>query len=265
MAQLEEVGFLWLILIGTAVIFLLTLAIILFVIFYQRKLFNQKINIQELKHTHQKKLLVAALEAQEKERNRIAQDLHDEVGCVLSTIKLYVSQVRTHELEDSVEQLVDQSGLILDEAIGKLRSISHDLVPTALEKFGLVRVLEREAEQINKAGAIKVELKYNREHRLPANQEVHLYRIVNELMNNTIKHAEASAILVRLVFDPHTWRLDYKDNGIGLDWNDEKYLSPEIGGFGFKTIASRVEMLAAEAKVTSKKEGGLEFEIKGSY
>lgn len=265
MVKYEEIGFLWLILIGTAVVFLLTMAIILFVVFYQRKLFGQKMNIQELKHNHQKKLLVAAIEAQEKERTRIAQDLHDEVGCVLSTLKLYVSQIKTHEVEENVGELVDQSAFILDEAISKLRSISHDLIPTALEKFGLIRVLDREAEQISGAGVLKVQLDYNREHRLEENQEVNLYRILNELMNNTIKHAKASKIEIRFSFDPHQWQVEYKDDGIGLDWDDEKYLSPEIGGFGFKTIASRVEMLEAEVKITSKKESGLKFEIKGKY
>ena len=264
MAKPEEIGFLWLILIGTAVIFLLTLAIILFVVSYQRKLFLQKINLQELKSAYQNNLLKATIEAQEKERNRIAQDLHDEVGCVLSTLKLYVSQIQTQETNENMTYLVDQSAGILDEAIGKLRSISHELIPTALEKFGLITVLERMAEQVSKAGVLEMRLHYNKEVRLPENSELHLYRIVNELVNNTIKHAQATEIELGLDFEDKDWRLEYKDDGKGLNQDSKGLLAARDGGLGLKTIASRAEMLNAELHV-NEASIGVSFEIIGQY
>ena len=206
----------------------------------KRKLYfhNQKIksllSIQELKSIN------AMVEGQEDERKRIAEDLHDRVGSILSTVKLYFNslntKIDTHQVENN--QQFDKANTLLDEAVQEVRRISHNLVSGLLMKFGLVPALRDLCETVEGAQQIKVHLQmHGIDERLDNQIEISLYRIIQELISNILKHAKATEITVSITRQDGNLNILVEDNGKGFDTN----LVYE--GMGLKNIRSRVEKL----------------------
>lgn len=260
MARPEEIEFIWLILTGTLVVFLMAMSIILFLSFYQRKLFGQKIKMEKLKHDHQKNLLKATLDGQEEERSRIAMDLHDEIGGILSTLKLYISQIKEGKSEGDIIRLKKESENILDEAVSKVRMISHNITPPNLESFGLIKAMKDLANQISTSGSLKVAIECNDERRLDTSSEIHLFRVLQELLNNTVKHSGANNVNIVFNFSDDEYELTYSDDGIGMDVGKNE-LSREFSGIGLRTIASRVEMIGGSLSWVETEGQGMKLKI----
>lgn len=140
---------------------------------------------------------------------------------------------------------------MLDNAIRNLRNISHNLLPPGLEEFGLESTLQDVAQRIKTAGGPDVDVHYDLTGRLPIEQELHLYRIAQELLNNTLKHAEASNIRFGLNSDHRGVIFRYTDDGKGYDTS-----TSGSTGLGLKTISTRVEMLAANLEVSTRPNEG---------
>ena len=233
MERPEEIEFLWLLLTGTSVTFLLGLAVVLFVIYYQRRLFGQRMQVEQMKHDQRKKLLEASIIAQEKERERMARDLHDEVGATLSTAKLYVSHILGGGSKEKATDTRQKAEALLDQAIISVRSISHNLLPVNLEEFGLISALEEIANKINETSELEVHIDHRLQGRLPSEMELHLYRIVQELLNNTLKHAGATSVIISLYHENGLLTLIYRDNGKGLNGGGSGS-GPAKSGLGMK-------------------------------
>ena len=246
----EEITFAWLLLIGISITFVLALAVVLFVVFYQRKLYKQRMEMALLKANQKKEQIEAALIAQEKERERIARDLHDEVGATLSTAKLLLSNTSQQDKE-----LVTAQKLVTS-SIGNLRNISHNLLPPTLEDFGLVKALEALFASLEDAEDLQINFNHQLRTRLDKAQEVQVYRIVHELVNNTLKHAQATQIDVNLQRLQGRITLQYRDNGKGFDMD-----LIEKGGLGLRNLENRVEMLGGTCSTQSKIGEGLRFEM----
>lgn len=131
--------------IGTVGMLLLAAAIILFMVFYQKSMLQEQVKRQQLELNHQTKIMEAVLESQELERKRVAADLHDSIGGMLSAIRVGLFTVSRH-LPDPA--LLDQQKKMLDETIGSVRSLSRDLMPATLERFGLGHALREMCEQV---------------------------------------------------------------------------------------------------------------------
>jgi signal transduction histidine kinase len=242
--QAQGIEFIWLLMSVMIIVFLLILTIVFFVIRYQRKFFNQKIHLRQAEIENSRALLLASIQTQENERQRIASDLHDDVGAILSTTKLYLSHLS--EKENETKQLAKKAEILVDSAINNLRGISRNILPHNLERFGLASAIEEICQQINDAHKLQIVFNYNLEERLDLGTEVHLYRIVQELLNNTIKHAGANEALIDLFYLPDHLRLTYQDDGVGFNKNefDNNFMTKSTG-LGLKNIASRVELLKA--------------------
>lgn len=247
----EELSFAWLLLAGSIITFVLALAVVVFVVFYQRRLYDQRMKVAAMRSSQKKEQLHAALTAQEQERARIAKDLHDEVGATLSTAKLLLSNLpgRETEMHRSIESLVTRS-------IGNLRSISHNLLPPNLQDFGLVKTIEAHGKLLKQGSGIEIDFRHNLISRLDEAIEVQLYRIVQELINNTLKHAEASSITLSLLKDGDKISLQYKDDGKGFD--QKKVMQ---NGLGLRNLENRMEMLSAEGDIYSKPGEGTGFNM----
>lgn len=255
----QEVEFARLLLSGVSVMFLLALAIIVFIVLYQRKLFRQQIQLQKIEADHQKSLMAASLHAQEKERNRIASDLHDEVGATLSAAKLYSSQIRDGDpSEERRKVLARQVDDIMDEAIKRVRQISHNLLPPTLEKLGLNSALSDLAGQINVASDVQVSVDYHLDNRLPLQVELNIYRIMQELVNNTLKHANAQTALISVLQTGESIEVKYSDDGIGFDLESQNGKSD---GLGLNSVKSRGHLLGANPVLTSAPDKGTTFSI----
>jgi signal transduction histidine kinase len=240
------------ILVGTIIISLMGFGMILFVFIYQKQRLQRELDqqtaVQKLNTELQLKLLENSLEVQEFERRRIAKDLHDEVGALLSASKMSLNLFLKAESTNlnSVERIENIRNL-LDESIGVVRNISRDLVPRTLENFGLIGALEEFIHKMHTATGIKVELEHlNIEEGQRFDQKIELavFRIIQELTNNSIKHSEADNIIIQLVNVENHLKIIYKDNGIGFNLNDK--INDKNSGLGLKNLQSRVEVLGGK-------------------
>lgn len=231
---------------------LLSAALVVFFVVYQRRIFEQERVREEKDKAHQKELLVAAVEIQETERRRIARDLHDDIGSLLSATRLYLRQLNTEATKDRTIQIKDQALAILDEMIQNTRRITHDLMPPALEKFGFQAAAEDMCERINRSGGINVNFRSDTETRLGAREEAALYRVLQELMNNTLKHAQAKNIDVAIDRRQDIFGFTFKDDGKGFD--------PALvnsQGLGLRNIESRVSLIGGHLQSTTSPGNGL--------
>ena len=201
---------------------------------------RQKLRRQQQLHDeiqHQQKLrLKAIIESQETERKRIAAELHDGLGQSLAAVRMRLS--KEHTSEETVE--------MLDKSCVELREISHNMMPSNLMRSGLTVALKEMAGRINRTGQLKVTV--DGEEDLPSlevNAEVHLFRIVQELLNNIIKYAEATSSSVQLMADGKHYTLMIEDNGRGFD----KSSLQKSSGNGWYNIQSRLSMLNGSVEI----------------
>ncbi len=206
---------------------------------------NQKIEVQkniELLKKQELKSIKAMINGQQSERKRIAQDLHDRLGSMLSMVKLNYKSI-----EDSIDELkgenkkqYSQANDLLDEACNTVREIAHNMVSGVLTKFGLVAALEDLRNTIKGTNTFQLELiTHGLDDRLENSLEMELYGIVQELIHNVIKHAKAEEVSVQLLKRVDSINLTVIDDGIGFDNSEELSKS----GMGLKSVASRVHAL----------------------
>ena len=195
-----------------------------------------------------KKQMEEVLEALEKERSRIAADLHDSINPLLSISKL--------SIESSINALsslcpnkinpLDNAVNMLERAIKEVKSIFANLLPTILRDFGIVNALQDLAEKINQSESLQVGLDIHIEERLNNKIELALFRMTQELLNNVLKHANVGKVEVQLIRHKQSIVLMINDNGKGFDSNNQLFFS---NGFGFRNIISRVKTLDGTIKL----------------
>lgn len=235
--------------------FLIGLTVIFFCVFYIRRLYRKEFEIQQIKNEHKQSLLQANLESQEKERARIASELHDDIGANLSTVKLYISHLEEQETQPGSANFPKVRNMI-EETIKSVRHISHNLSPENLHQFGLISAIRRLCENVEDASNINVNFSSTERITMEKTYELHFYRIVQELINNTQKHANASTINLSLLKKGKQLTLEYKDNGKGIKTSNEKNTP---FGLGMKNIQSRSEIIGANIEFPDTTKG---FHIK---
>ncbi len=179
----------------------------------------------------------AILEAEDRERLRIARDLHDGIGQMLAAARMALGNfLAKKKLEN---QHIQNSLDLLEESIKEIREISHNMMPGALTKLGLSTALKQFVNKINALGVLQIELQIiGVKERLSEKIETMLYRVVLEILSNIIRHAEATKVSIELVKHENELVLVVEDNGKGFDGK-----APENNGIGIKNIATRVEYL----------------------
>jgi signal transduction histidine kinase len=202
----------------------------------------QKRRIAELEFEKQLVASEAILKGQEEERTRLARDLHDGLGGMLSGIKFSFSRVKENLIMTPENQgAFDRSLEMLGSSILELRQIAHNMMPESLLKFGLDTALSDFCTEFNKSGTIRVTYQSFGLDSLAAGQTtlITIYRIVQELLNNVRKHASATEAIVQLVLSEKTLTVTVEDNGKGFDTGT----LDRVNGIGWKNIISRVEYL----------------------
>jgi len=223
---------------------------------YKRSRYKQHIaHIRETEEL-QRQRFTAVLEAEENERSRVAKDLHDGIGQLLSVAKLTLSAVED-EREDNM-RMIRNSMSVLDQATKEVRAISHNMMPAALTDIGLSAALEDLFVKVNEAKLLQIKLEANGlEERLPLSVEIAVYRVIQEVVNNMIKHSKADKINVRIRRQGAAVSLAISDNGIGF----EKEVIAKSKGLGWKNILSRISMLNGEIEVDSQPGAGTSVSI----
>jgi signal transduction histidine kinase len=237
-------GFNYIMLFGTLAMVSLTLGIVFFVIFHQRKVTRFNAELKKMEDEKQQALLNASIKFQEEERNRIAADLHDDVGPLLATARLYLNENIIHQEPASQLQSVFSAKQIIDDAIQLIRNISHSMMPPTLKNFGLESAMSDLFQKINGSGTLNASVRFHDYRtRLKLDQELLIFRIVQELINNIIKHSNAGFIhLTQNANATHSYFRLHHD-GKGLLQEDFERLSHTSSGLGLKNITSRVRVL----------------------
>jgi PAS domain S-box-containing protein len=197
----------------------------------------------------ERSILNAVINAEERERERISKELHDGLGPLLSTIKLYVNELESVDMEpEEKTEMLQQTNELINEAISSTRSISNNLSPRIIMDFGLVKAVEAFCKKVNLANKVKISFEDNLHgKRFDQTIENILYRVVTELINNTLKHAQASKIGIALELLEDTLQLTYLDDGVGFD--KDKVLNNETGGMGLRNIISRLRSVNGNYRI----------------
>ena len=211
--------------------------------------------MEALKHAEHLNKVKALLDGQEMERKRIARDLHDQMGAMMSAIRMNIEALdqqnglAREDLFTRTKELVTQAGK-------EIRRTAHNLMPASIDKYGLEMAVRSKIAQLDQS-ALSIQFQSNgMEQRLPQNIEIHLYRIIQEMIQNAVKHSRAQELLIDLSADEGSIHLVVEDNGNGIDQSLE-----EIEGMGISNIRSRVAALGGEFTIESKPGTGTSFDI----
>jgi len=229
--------------------------------FMIQKIFKNMKRVEDSRRLTEKMFLNTIIQTEEKERKRFAKDLHDGLGPLLSTVKMSVSSLAQMEHDEASREIVENTELVINEAIKSLKEISDNLSPHILNNFGLLRAVNNFSNKINIARTIKINLKSNlKDERFDPNGEGVLDRGICELINNTIKHAKAKKIDLSLEKEGDYLTIVYKDDGKGFDVS--KVIDQPTGtGMGFSNIYSRINSLKGEITVESEQKIGTSVTI----
>lgn len=229
-------------------------------LFYEKEKELQKIKINELESEKQLLATEAVLKGQEEERTRLARDLHDSLGGMLSGIKMSFNNLKdmlAKNTED--EQVFDRNLDMLDGSIIELRTIAHNLMPESLLKFGLDTSINDYCAKINNSGTLNVNYQSAGMDTFNADQSVIItvYRIIQELINNTMKHASATNVNIQLVNQNGHLEITVEDDGSGFDVD----MLRTSGGIGWKNIRNRIDYLKGTIDIQSELNKGTTVNI----
>jgi two-component system, NarL family, sensor kinase len=218
---------------------------------YKQKQKIQERRIAELETEKQLEATEAVLKGEEQERTRLAKDLHDGLGGMLSGIKYSFNTMKENLImTPDNHQAFERSMDMLDSSIKEMRRVAHNMMPEALVRFGLCTALKDFCNDINQSGALKVNYQCIglEGYSLDQTVSITLYRIVQELINNTMKHAQAKSAIVQVTKVNDQLTVTVEDDGKGFDTS----LLSESNGMGWTNIRNRVEFLKGKLSVTSK-------------
>jgi two-component system NarL family sensor kinase len=231
-----------------ATVVVLGIIIIYFVISLIRQ---QKRNLEL-----QKANALAEITAMEKERMRIAADLHDDLGPILSVIKFQVNEIETASEEE--KQQLAKASEHLDNLIGRMREIANNLMPTALRRKGLIKAAEEFFDRTEATSGLQIEFSHSGPVEISEDKSINIFRALQEVVHNCIKHAGAKKLEVRLKQKNKTLELFCRDNGKGFDY--EKNVK-ESEGIGLRSLINRTEMMGGKLTAESKAGKGTAFLI----
>ena len=205
------------------------------------------------------KLIEAIIQTEEKERKRIASDLHDGLAPLLSAAKLYFQAYI--DAQDADDRAAIESKLIsiIDSAIEDSSRISHNISPHILEKYGLKIALENFISEMNISKNIKCDLACDKFNRFDLKVELTIYRTILELIQNTIKHAKASQITIKIFVSEGMLHVQYEDNGIGFSADEGMDVKQ---GMGLINIKNRIHSLEGTVIFDNRKSEGMKASIK---
>ncbi len=203
----------------------------------------------------QRARISAAITTLESERKRIAGDLHDELGPMLSAIKLQINHLEPTSLAEAA--ILEKSSSQIDDIITRFREISYNLLPNTLVRKGFVKATHEFIGKMKNLHALQIDFS-SPNFSLTPEREVNLYRVVQEIIQNTIKHAQARQLIIQITVKTKSILLQTKDNGIGFNYSDKKQRGK---GMGLLSLQSRADLLGGELLVHSKPGEGVIFEI----
>jgi len=224
-----------------------------------KRIFNIQKQVDELRKQNEVKILAAIIETEENERQNFAKELHDGLGPLLSSVKMAISACSVNTNAEEAKKIILNAEKLIDESINSLKEISNKLSPHVLNNFGLLKAIKSFVAKLPLQGQPNIHIRGNIENkRFPYSIEVVMYRIVGELIVNSLKHANAHNIYIDLNLEGNILKLKYIDDGVGFDMNNPEF---EQKGMGFSNILSRIRSLNGTVNFYTKPDEGLKVEV----
>jgi signal transduction histidine kinase len=221
----------------------------------QRLQAQQMLALEKQREAEQLRSMIAG---EEQERKRIAQELHDGLGTLLATVKIQFNAVQNERPDIEAVKAYQKADKLLDEACTEVRKISYNLMPAILQQYGLEYALQDLCEDINRSGPLEVSfIPFGLEHKFEDQMAISVYRIVQELVKNTLKHAEASELIVQVSAEDGLLSIVVEDDGQGFDVAEKR----EHPGIGLQSIQSRLTLLHGKMDIVSQAGLGSTFTI----
>ena len=230
------------ILIGAGILVAVLAYFVIAVIRQQRKVYRW-----------QQDRIAAEITKLENERKRIAGDLHDELGPILSAVRLQINHLEPTDETDKI--VLGKSTAQIDEVIKRFREISYNLLPNTLVRKGLIKAIEEFVGKMQLTNGLQISFDGNIE-RLDADKEINIYRVIQEIVHNTIKHARASLLHISVNQTDRLLLIKTNDDGIGFNY---KEMESSSGGLGLLNLQSRVDVLHGNLIVNTQPGKGVEF------
>jgi two-component system, NarL family, sensor kinase len=219
----------------------------------------EKHKVNELENEKMLSATQSVLQGEESERKRLARDLHDGLGGLLSGVKVALNNMKGNVIltGENVERFNQALGM-LDNSIAELRRVAHNMMPEALMKLGLKDTLTDFCSELSKVNPLQIDFQfYGQFERVESNLEINIYRIIQELVNNVIKHAEAKELTVQMIQEPERLCFIVLDNGKGFEMKD----TLPAKGIGLASIKSRVDSFNGQMEINSSAGKGTEITI----
>ena len=227
-------------------------------VMYAHKLFKYIDRLNRQRQLLNKRILTAVLRTEEKSRSRFSKELHDGLGPLLSSARMSLSALERDECRPEQREIIGNTTYVIDEAIRSLREISNNLSPHVLNDFGLARGIQNFISRSAALHDVRIRFTTNlRAERFDTDIEVILYRVVCELINNSLKHSGCSGINLSLSTDGDSLSLDYSDNGCGFN-----PAAVTDCGMGLSNIVSRVHSINGSCNVQGAKGKGMHAAIR---
>lgn len=229
---------------------LMGLVLVLFFYFSRKKIIQKELEKRDLEIHLQKEQLHAIIVAQEEERKRIAQDLHDDISSKLNIVSLNSHLLTSPNLTESeIVEITDNIITLTTKALENSRKIAHNLLPPVFEKFGLNAGVEELCEEFESSKSVKVYYKNDIDFDdNDIDRHLHVFRILQELMNNSLRHGKATEIWINFKNENEINTCFYEDNGVGFDSENTENQK----GLGMKNIDSRISFLNGSIKINSQ-------------
>lgn len=245
---------------GMAASFILAVSMLFFYLRYKKNLLQQQYLLKEAEVQHQKALLHTIISSQEEERKRIGMDLHDEVGSTLASLRLAIENfTEGHPHVATVTQFNVQCKAVIDKIITNTRDISHNLSPMLKGAHGFYDMVYDYCDSLNDLGKTHIEVVFQ-DNDIPIGLNdsaiLALYRVITELINNTLKHASAKNISIVFSSKDNLYTINYKDDGIGITTE-----AKGNKGIGLQNIESRLGMIGATYEINYGSGEGFQISI----
>jgi signal transduction histidine kinase len=222
---------------------------------YQKKRRLHKINISDLKSEHENEILKAKINVQEQTFQHIANEIHDNIGQKLSFAKLQLNVMQDFYNKHQ-QEIIQEIAEVITESLSDLRNLSRSLSLDFIANNGFIKAVENEIEKLNKSGLYQFKLIVQGDSQfLDIDKELMLFRIVQESLNNVVKHAQAKQILIKLHYTANNLLVSIEDDGIGFD------VKMKSKGSGLSNISKRAESIGGFATINSSKSTGTIVQI----
>ncbi len=249
------------IIIITLFLLIVAIGIIMLVLVYQKKQLQYLREKEQLKVVFEKQILESKLEIQEQTVKNISQEIHDNIGQILSLAKLTLNTINLNK-PGILQEKIDDSKQLVGKAIQDLRDLSKTLDTDYVTEMGLIKSIEYELQLIRKTGSIEtILITEGTFYRLPNQHELILFRIFQEVINNIIRHSKASSITVNVYFRPDNFRYQITDNGVGFDLSSVHQTEVKKSGLGIRNIQNRAQLIGASFELVSEPGKGTTVKI----